>query len=784
MLLSAQKVETNCGLPSENFRIETSPIAFQILSKNLYSDNIMAIVRELLSNAYEAHLKAGNLNKPIDVQLPTNLVPTFRIRDYGTGLSLDQFRNLYTVFFKSSKRETNDFTGCFGLGSKSPYAYADIFTVTSYHKGMLYQAICSKSSECPEFRIVRQEETSEPDGLEITLGVQKEDAHRFVNKFKFYSEFVPELNTNPYTINADDTVSKILLTNKVFYADVSDLGIISKIGIHLDRDHDYYVKQGQNVFRLGNDLELGKEFNLDVYLYQVFERLKLVFEFPVGTLNITPSREDLMHDETFRNVFNEAYLEISKHFGKIKKRLIAGITELLSRPELHDQYITVASEIYSNLIHIRKQLNFSYYFTRCSYNPIKTYDFMFVVQSNNSDKHYHCYHKTYNAREKILNRIVVGNSLKTLVVFDNRKSAGSNKTEQAYATKFLSENPEYHLVSFIHVIPKYTIQEMRILGGEKGEVVPDFIKNLYCLRGIKKQVNAVCEAFHEHIKHSEYPLDFSLKFISMKSLKKICKISRTSSKPVNLNEISTYCFSLKISSMRHSSFAECLSHGKVKLDYLKEQVEQNNTVIICNNIRDGFRRSEHLYDAFMEMDISRGKRIIEEVLPENTETIYYIGTKSCSRLRELGIPFFLQSELNKKLKDKVFIIDPELRRISRLNSHYLTTACDRLQKYLDKNKNKKIVQKILKSFYYKWFITSTRIISKMSKVIQYGTILSKKGTICSFYSLNENQVIDREGTVNLMNILNPPEIERVLGMAGYNDTGFVRKLIPYFLNKS
>ena len=84
---SSLNTETNCTLKETSFSIKASPIAFDILSNKLYSDPILAIVRELLCNAYDSHVVAGTTDIPIDITFPNNLENTFTIRDYGTGLS-------------------------------------------------------------------------------------------------------------------------------------------------------------------------------------------------------------------------------------------------------------------------------------------------------------------------------------------------------------------------------------------------------------------------------------------------------------------------------------------------------------------------------------------------------------------------------------------------------------------------------------------------------------------------------------------------------------------------
>ena len=116
---------------SNQFSIAQTSKMFKILSDSLYSDKVMAVIRELSTNANDAHIAAGNRN-PFKVTLPTQTNPNFTVRDYGTGLSQEDMEELYTTYGASNKNDSNDFTGCLGLGSKSPFAYTKSFTTTSY----------------------------------------------------------------------------------------------------------------------------------------------------------------------------------------------------------------------------------------------------------------------------------------------------------------------------------------------------------------------------------------------------------------------------------------------------------------------------------------------------------------------------------------------------------------------------------------------------------------------------------------------------------------------------
>lgn len=167
------------------FKIKTSATAFKILSEGLYSNKIGSMVRELICNAYDAHCAAGTKDTPIDVELPMVTNPLFRIRDYGTGLSEDDMRTIYTTYFDSTKNNDNKYIGGFGLGSKTPLCYnTEQFFVTSYfnRKKYVYNVSIGESG-APVLTKWDESMTDEPNGLELLISVDINDIERFKSEF-------------------------------------------------------------------------------------------------------------------------------------------------------------------------------------------------------------------------------------------------------------------------------------------------------------------------------------------------------------------------------------------------------------------------------------------------------------------------------------------------------------------------------------------------------------------------------------------------------------------------
>lgn len=87
---------------------------FSLLLKNLYSNPAAAICRELCTNALDAHVQTGNTD-PYHMQLPSRFDLTFKLRDFGPGLNAEEIDLYLNTLFSSSKTQSNQLVGGFGL---------------------------------------------------------------------------------------------------------------------------------------------------------------------------------------------------------------------------------------------------------------------------------------------------------------------------------------------------------------------------------------------------------------------------------------------------------------------------------------------------------------------------------------------------------------------------------------------------------------------------------------------------------------------------------------------
>ena len=98
------------------------PHIFNVLRNQLYSDKILAVIREYTANAIDANIEAGKADRPVEITLPTTFDPTFKVRDFGPALNEQEIEEVYAMYGESTKRSSNSQIGMLGLGSKSGFA--------------------------------------------------------------------------------------------------------------------------------------------------------------------------------------------------------------------------------------------------------------------------------------------------------------------------------------------------------------------------------------------------------------------------------------------------------------------------------------------------------------------------------------------------------------------------------------------------------------------------------------------------------------------------------------
>lgn len=291
---------------STQFNIEVNAKMIRVLSDTLYEDKIGSMVRELSCNAFDAHVEAGRRDVPFEIHLPSEIEPWFSVRDEGIGLSDEAIRNIYSSYGNSTKDNSNDYIGALGLGSKTPFAYTDQFTVTSVHDGMkrVYVAVINEDG-MPTISLQAEEPTTDHPGLEVLVSVDASDFNRFadavVDQLKFF-KVKPTLTNNLKRIQFRDINANVSVSNDLITMYGGNSNRISGV-------HDLYVVQGGVGYkvRVGNLKDHLTPQALD--LAQHLHYIGAYMEFPIGSIEVTASREGISYKprtiDSIRNRLNE-----------------------------------------------------------------------------------------------------------------------------------------------------------------------------------------------------------------------------------------------------------------------------------------------------------------------------------------------------------------------------------------------------------------------------------------------------------------------------------------------
>lgn len=280
--LAHRDVSTNNTLDTAEFSIKANGKAFKVLIDGLYSDKARAVVRELWSNAFDSHIAAGCPEKPFDCHLPTIWEPWFSVRDYGVSMSHVGVMRLYTTVFESSKEDTNTQVGKLGLGSKSPFAYTDTFTVTAYLDGeqRTYSAFIG-SDYIPRISHMSTEPTTEPNGLEISFPVKLEDTGSFniaAHRTALGFDVLPNIVGSP----------QLEVGKKKIILEGDGWKLYDSLG-----GQSAHAKQGCVVYPINAPAIPG----LPQAHWDILSSPFLI-DFPIGDLEIAASREGLGYDDT------------------------------------------------------------------------------------------------------------------------------------------------------------------------------------------------------------------------------------------------------------------------------------------------------------------------------------------------------------------------------------------------------------------------------------------------------------------------------------------------------
>lgn len=278
---------------------------------SLYADSVLAVVREYSSNGLDSHIRAG-VTEPIKVTLPNDHNLNFVVEDFGIGMSKDDIANIYSRYGLSTKNGTNSEIGAFGLGCKSALAIADRFDITARKDGVETVAFIQKNNKgVGVVHFVSEEATSKPNGVKVTIPVNPVNVGRFKtageNFFDTWALGSALIDGQPnkgiqYGI---DWVEIAPAGEPIAWVKLEQRGNFRSY-------RSYNNLFSSTTFIIGGvaytmERQSRSEFPFDNATYKALSEIidsnKLIVNLPIGSVDLTPSREAIMiTDKTVKSI--------------------------------------------------------------------------------------------------------------------------------------------------------------------------------------------------------------------------------------------------------------------------------------------------------------------------------------------------------------------------------------------------------------------------------------------------------------------------------------------------
>lgn len=283
-----------------------------LLSSNLYSQPLMSFIREIVSNAWDAEVEAGTTDKPVLIDIKHNYEKkrlAITIRDYGTGISPERMEEIFIKVGSSTKRDSNDYIGCFGIGRFSALAVSDMINITSYYDGVEYDYIMAKDGNRIQTMLLDSKPTDAANGVEYkVVSAIKNDTINTLKRALAAIVFFPNVYVRS-TINN-------LLDGKSF----NDIKT---------RDLDNFKWADMHVrdkLLLGNVLyPLNPEY-LDQDNKDFMDKMAytgLAVKFNVGEIGVTPNREQIIYSGDTVRLINSKLRAVHAELDKRARIAVA-----------------------------------------------------------------------------------------------------------------------------------------------------------------------------------------------------------------------------------------------------------------------------------------------------------------------------------------------------------------------------------------------------------------------------------------------------------------------------
>lgn len=347
MIINTEQNQISKIFKKSEMGIKVDGLAHQMMIDGIYSNKVNSVFREISTNARDSHIQAGT-EVPFEItifhsQSNSNFC-TVNIQDFGMGMSEEEVLTYLCNLNSSSKRDSNDVVGCFGIGSKSVFSLTNTYTYECVKNGILTKLLLSKDKNgTPNFTHTTST-TDKPNSVLCSFAIEQ-------SVFRILSAIYEELAL----FDIKPIIKIIKNTDDVFVKDAYSSSITQNILYEpqdffpevVETEHFYIVNQHNRMSFIADYFQnkhiacgvIG--YKLDNYSFSntygynsVKSIIGILPKFELGTIKFGVSREIVENTEDtnillakkFLDIFNSypkakeiaEFLKASNHFGNIR----------------------------------------------------------------------------------------------------------------------------------------------------------------------------------------------------------------------------------------------------------------------------------------------------------------------------------------------------------------------------------------------------------------------------------------------------------------------------------
>jgi hypothetical protein len=320
VLQEGEQTQESIGMSLD---LDSAQILMQMLSKNLYSDDIGSTIRECASNALDSHRRAGTTD-PIVVSFQIasdNNNYEFTVEDFGIGLDADDVKNIISKYGKSTKRDSANELGMMGLGFKAPLAYSSSFYFVARKNGVERKYMMYEGEDVNTIDLLYETPTTQRNGVKIIVPVTYYDRSQFYTKIREQLAYFENVYFN---VNDIDN-NFVIYRNELFqWSELASDG-----NLHVCLDNVYYPLD-------------FKKLGIDSVRFPIALRLGLSDGvFP------TPNRESLRYTKEAMVVIMNKIKHIANYFVEKYNESVKdteNILEAIDHYRSHSKYVKLKKD--------------------------------------------------------------------------------------------------------------------------------------------------------------------------------------------------------------------------------------------------------------------------------------------------------------------------------------------------------------------------------------------------------------------------------------------------------